>query len=185
MSSLDEPAARITKESTQSALQFFQDAAFRSLLSFEKLEKNEQDRIFNELTVGALALSLLMLKTLESVVQEGSHKNFLKILHARIPKQYAEMLSGSGISEKNILLWEKLIALRTQEYKEEYEQHRQQLLQATEKNPWIAIIAVGCTYHLRRAEPSPKDPLLKKMLDWTTECAKTIEKQLRSDLRTV
>lgn len=183
--SLDKTTQWVIKETTHSALQIFQQSEFRALLYFEKLKKNEQDRIFNELTVSALVLMLLMLSTLESIIQEGNHKNFIYILRARIPKEYADILRKSGISEKNISLWEKLIAMRYDEYQKEYSENREQLPKIEENNPWTVVVAVGCMANLRRGKLLPHDPLSQKLLGWMKSLAATLEKHILQVLRSI
>ncbi len=95
--------------------ELFQNAPFRREAGFEKIDQVEQDRIFNELVVAYLVLTMLLLEAPDLRVAPD-FRGYLKNLNQQIPKAYVDHLKTLGVEAGYLKDWEKLIALRYEEY---------------------------------------------------------------------
>jgi len=155
------------------AHRFFRDKSVRALLDFEKLEQMEQDRIFNELVITNLLLSVLMLDTVAELTS-GSKRDFCRDVSETLFYAYPRELARMGIDEEHVDLWNKLMKMRYDEYRED-ERRWKKRPDPRMQNPWRTVLAVGGLDHLRRGKTSPEDPLFPKMIEWLAESAMQTE----------
>ena len=111
----DATAAVLVHAAAGSAFHLFHDKQFQQLAGFEQLSQAEQDRIFNELVVASVVLIMLVLEAPDLRVA-GEFRNYLSDLNKRIPKAHVDHLKTLGVETQHLRDWEKLIAMRYEEY---------------------------------------------------------------------
>ncbi|MEK7211119.1 MAG: hypothetical protein AAB731_00630 [Patescibacteria group bacterium] len=171
--SVERATSRIMWSGLKSAHKFFRDQGVRELLNFEKLKQTEQDRIFNELVVTNLLLFVLMLDTVAELTG-GYRRDFCRDLSETLFYAYPRELARMGVGEEHVDLWNKLMKMRYDEYRED-ERRWKKRPDPRMQNPWRTVLAVGGLDHLRRGKTSPDDPLFPKMIEWLAESAMLME----------
>lgn len=173
--STEEAAEKIVKKIANSSFKFFKDKKVRKMLNFSEIDQIEQDRIFNELVVSGLSMAILMAETAYDLI-ESERSIVFKKLGEGLQIKYPNWLGQLGVEKEYLDLWTKLIKMRRDEYRKDFEKYRKQLADPGKVNPWIGIIAAGSLNHLRRGKVLPKDPLFKHLLTWLELLAIEIEK---------
>lgn len=173
----DKTAAVLVRAAGGSAFQLFQDRQFRRLAGFERLSQTEQDRIFNELVVASVVLIMLVLEAPDLRVAAEFRRYFSDLIK-KIPKAHIDYLKRSGVETKYLRDWEKLIAMRYEEYARDRHEVRAAAMQieSTEKRldldnlskiqmlvP-VQAVAIGCHHHICRGNTRGQDELFKLTL---------------------
>ena len=174
----NETAAALVQAAAGLAFQLFQDKQFRRLANFEQLSQIEQDRIFNELVVAFIVLIMLVLEAPDLRVAT-EFRGFISDLNKKIPQAHLDYLRSSGVETKHLLTWDKLIAMRYEEYARDRHDVRAAAMQieSSEKKldlddlskiqmlvP-IQTVAIGCHHHICRGNTKGRDDLFKLMLN--------------------
>ena len=115
------------------AFNFFRDEKFRELAGFARLSEEEQNRIFNELTVTNLVMALLLLEQIAREDDGEDKKNYLRALRDGLPDNFIAYLGEQGIPGELAEIWKKLIDLRRDEYAENMTVYRQELFSHGDK----------------------------------------------------
>ena len=170
-------AANLAQAAPGAAFQLFSDAQFRRLAGFEQLSQTEQDRIFNELVLAYLVLMMLVLEAPDLRVPEEG-RGYLRELNKRIPGAYVDYLRASGIENEHLRDWDRLIAMRYEEYARDRHSVRAAAMQieSAEKDldlndlsniqlvlP-VQAVAIGCHAHICRGRTDGRDELFKATL---------------------
>ena len=170
-------AAPLTQAAAQSAFGLFREKEFRRLASLERLSQTEQDRIFNELMVAFLVLNMLLLEAPDLKVEKES-RDYLATVGKTILKAHVEHLKTLGVEADHLRDWEKLIAIRYEEYARDRHDVRAAAmeLESAEKKldlhdlakiqllvP-LQAVAIGCHHHICRGETKGLDELFKLTL---------------------
>jgi hypothetical protein len=170
-------ATALSQASAHSAFELFQNTSFRRQAGFEKIDQIEQDRIFNELVVAYLVLTMLLLEAPDLRVA-SDFRGYLKNLNQQIPKAYVDHLKTLGVEAGYLEDWEKLIALRYEEYARDRIEVRTAAMQleSTEKPldledlskiqllvP-VQAVAIGCHHHICRGNTDGRVDLFKLLL---------------------
>ncbi len=158
-------SGRLLSQVTHAAWDIFRSPELRRLMTFEKIDQTEQDRIFNELVVCGLTLVLLSLETVTRMVEDDA-KVFTQSLRQDLSIAYARQLGQLGIAKKYQRLWNRLVEMRCDEYREDWLEYRAQLPDPEHANPWPKVIAIGGLHHLRRGKTSPQDPMFSQLIAW-------------------
>ncbi len=170
-------AAGLVKAAAGSAFQLFRDKQFRLLADFEQLSQTEQDRIFNELVVASVVLIMLVLEAPDLRVA-GEFRGYMADLKERIPKAHVDLLRGLGVEAKHRRDWEKLIAMRYEEYARDRHDVRAAAMQLESSNKVLDLddlskiqmlvpvqaVAIGCHHHICRGKTEGRDELFKLTL---------------------
>ena len=170
-------AEALSQACAHSAFELFQNAPFRREAGFDKINQVEQDRIFNELVVAYLVLTMLLLEAPDLRVAPD-FRGYFKNLNQQIPKAYVDHLKTLGVESGYLKDWEKLIALRYEEYARDRHEVRAAAMQleSTEKPldleglskiqllvP-VQAVAIGCHHHICRGDTEGRDDLFKLLL---------------------
>jgi hypothetical protein len=170
-------AAALAQAAAGTAFQLFRDKQFRRLAGLEQLSQTEQDRIFNELVVACVVLIMLVLEAPDLRVA-GEFRHYLSDLNTRIPKAYVDHLRTLGVETKHLRDWEKLIAMRYEEYARDRHDVRAAAMkiESSEKAldfddlskiqmlvP-VQAVAIGCHHHICRGDTEGRDDLFKLTL---------------------
>lgn len=173
----DATAAALAEAAAHDAFRLFRDTHFRRWARFDSLSQGEQDRIFNELVVADLVLIMLILEA-PDLRAPGEFREYLLDLHRRIPKAYVGQLKALGVAREHLGDWEKLIAMRHEEYARDRHGVRAAAmeLESSEKGldldglsriqllvP-VQAVAIGCHSHVCRGETDGCDELFKSIL---------------------
>lgn len=173
----DATGAALAQRASGSAFHLFSDGQFRRLAGFWDLSQTEQDRIFNELVIAYLVLIMLVLEAPDLRIG-GEFHDYLMGLNKRIPKAYVDHLRNLGVDTKYLRDWEKLIAMRYEEYARDRHDVRAAAMQieSSEKNldldslskiqmlvP-VQTVAIGCHHHICRGDINGHDELFKLTL---------------------
>jgi hypothetical protein len=115
--STKEFAKRLARETViLKSYSFWKDSQFREAIKFLELGNKEQDIIFNELQVVALAYVLLFLED-----KAASDKSPDRVMYANVAEYlvpgFLELMEETDISSGHLALWEKLIDSRIREYR--------------------------------------------------------------------
>lgn len=170
----DEIAKRLTEKIAGESFKLFREPQFHELVNYEKLQKEEQDRIFNEIVLTGLALAILMFGYLEEYTKNERAKQFYAELQMEMESYYSNWLKELGTPTEFTELWKKLIKMRTDEYRRDYKEHQKELEKDWKKNPWVFVATIGGYHHIRRGKGKPEDPLFKFFLKWVIKIANDI-----------
>ncbi len=179
-------AAALARAAAHQAFELFTNREFRLSARFDALDRVEQDRIFNELVVAHLVLIMLVLEAPDLRVPPGIRDHLAK-LQELVPKAYVDNLRALGVENEHLLMWEKLISLRYDEYAKDRHDVRSTAmhLEAQEKTldlddlsriqllvP-VQAVAIGCHHHVCRGETDGRDELftltLQALARFTTD----------------
>lgn len=170
-------AAGLSQAAASSAYELFSDKEFRRLAGLELLSQVEQDRIFNELVVAFLVLIMLLLDAPDLHVSREL-RNYLADLNKRISEAYVENLKTLGIESNHLRDWEKLVAMRYEEYARDKHEVRAAAMriESGEKSldldalskiqllvP-VQAVSIGCHHHICRGNTDDQDDLFKQIL---------------------
>jgi hypothetical protein len=173
----DATAAGLAQTAAGAAFQLFREKQFRRLAGFEQLSQVEQDRIFNELVVAFIVLIMLLLEAPDLRVA-GESRDYLAGLIKSVPKAHLNHLRTLGVETNHLRDWEKLMAMRYEEYVRDRHEVRAAAMQleSAEKNldlddlskiqllvP-IQAVAIGCHHHICRGDTEGRDDLFKLTL---------------------
>jgi len=153
------------------------DKQFRRLGNFEQLSQTEQDRIFNELVIASLVLIMLVLEAPDLRVAR-EFRDYLADLNKKIPKAYVDQLRTLGIKTRHLRDWEKLIAMRYEEYARDRHDVRAAAMQIESSQKVLDLddlskiqmlvpvqaVAIGCHHHICRGDTEGRDDLFKLTL---------------------
>jgi len=173
----DSTAAALAQAAAGSAFHLFRDKQFRRLANFEKLSQTEQDRIFNELVVASVVLIMLILEAPDLRVA-GEFRDYFADLNKRVPKAHIDHLRTLGIETKHLRDWEKLIAMRYEEYARDRHDVRAAAMRIESSQKGLDLddlskiqmlvpvqaVAIGCHHHICRANTENQDDLFKLTL---------------------
>lgn len=173
----DAAAAGLAQFAGGSAFHLFRDKQFRRLAGIEQLPQTEQDRIFNELVVASVVLIMLLLEAPDLRVA-GESQSYLAGLNKRIPKAHVDHLRSLGVEANHLRDWEKLIAMRYEEYARDRHDVRAAAMQIESSNKRLDLddlskiqmlvpvqaVAIGCHRHICRGETEGQDDLFKLTL---------------------
>jgi len=170
-------AAGLAQTAAGAAFHLFREKQFRRLAGFEQLSQVEQDRIFNELVVAFVVLIMLLLEAPDLRVA-GESRDYLAGLIKSVPKAHVNHLRTLGVETNHLRDWEKLMALRYEEYARDRHDVRAAAMQleSAEKSldlddlskiqllvP-VQAVAIGCHHHICRGDTAGRDELFKLTL---------------------
>jgi hypothetical protein len=173
----DATATGLAQTAAGAAFQLFREKQFRRLAGFEQLSQVEQDRIFNELVVAFVVLIMLLLEAPDLRVA-GDSRDYLAGLNKSVPKAHLNHLRTLGVETNHLRDWEKLMALRYEEYARDRHDVRAATMQleSAEKSldlddlskiqllvP-VQAVAIGCHHHICRGDTAGRDELFKLTL---------------------
>jgi len=173
----DATAAALDQAAASYAFQLFSDKEFRQLLSFDRLSQVEQDRIFNELVVAYVVLVILVLEAPDLRVPD-EFRGYLVGLNEKIPKAHLDYLRTLGVDTEHLRDWEKLIAMRYDEYAKDRHEVRAAAMKIESSEKVLDLddlskiqmivpvqaVAIGCHHHVCRGDTRGHDDLFKLTL---------------------
>jgi hypothetical protein len=174
----DQTAGALVRAAAGLAFQLFQDKQFRRLALFEQLAQVEQDRIFNELVVAYIVLIMLILEAPDLRVA-AEFRGFISDLNKKIPKAHLDYLRSSGVENQHLETWDKLIAMRYEEYARDRHEVRAAAMQIESSEKRLDLhdlskiqalvpvqtVAIGSHHHICRGETKGRDDLFKLILN--------------------
>ncbi len=173
----DATAAALAQGAAGFAFHLFRDEQFRRLAGFEQLSQTEQDRIFNEMVVAHVVLIMLALEAPDLRIASEFH-DYLAGLNKRIPKAYVDHLRNLGVETRHLRDWEKLIAMRHEEYSRDRHDVRAAAMQVESSGKNLDLdslskiqmlvpvqaVAIGCHHHVCRGDTKGHDEVFKLTL---------------------
>ena len=137
----------------------------------------EQDRIFNELVVAFVVLIMLLLEAPDLRV-DSDLRGYLTALNKAIPKTHVEHLRSLGLQTEHLRDWEKLIAMRYEEYARDRHDVRAAAMQIESAEKELDLkdlskiqmlvpvqaVAIGCHHHICRGNTTGLDEVFKLTL---------------------
>jgi hypothetical protein len=174
---VDTTAAGLVQAAAGSAFHLFRDKQFRRLAGIEQLSQTEQDRVFNELVVAFVVLIMLLLEAPDLRVS-GEFRAYLAGLNKTIPKAHVDHLRTLGVETNHLRDWEKLIAMRYEEYARDRHDVRAAAMQIESSEKGLDLddlskiqmlvpiqaVAIGCHHHICRGDTEGQDDLFKVTL---------------------
>ncbi len=173
----DTTAAALDQAAASYAFQLFSDKEFRRLLSFDRLSQVEQDRVFNELVVAYVVLVILVLEAPDLRVPD-EFRGYLVDLNEKIPKAHLDYLRTLGVETEHLRDWQKLIAMRYDEYAKDRHEVRAAAMKIESSEKVLDLddlskiqmlvpvqaVAIGCHHHVCRGDTRGHDDLFKLTL---------------------
>jgi hypothetical protein len=170
-------AAGLSQAAAVSAYELSCDKEFRRMADLERLSQVEQDRIFNELVVAFLVLIMLLLEAPDLRVPREL-RNYLADLNKRISEAYVDHLKTLGVETHHLRDWEKLIAMRFDEYARDRHEVRGAAMQMESAKKGLDLdglsriqllvplqaVSIGCHHHICRGNTAGRDDLFKQIL---------------------
>lgn len=174
----DATAAGLARAATSAAFELCRDKRFRRLAAIEQLNQAERDRIVNELVVTTLVLVMLLLEAPDLRVA-GDFQRYLADLSKKVPTAFLDYLETLGIETNALQDWEKLIAMRYEEYARDRHGVRAAAMQIESAERGLDLdglsriqmlvplqaVALGCHDHICRGDMEGRDDLFKLTLD--------------------
>lgn len=171
MKAADTIAKEITNKIAASSFKLFRDRKFRRLAELEKFDQTEQDRIFNEIVISGLALSILFFRTM----MEKQKDNYFYEVETELFSAYGNILKEIGAQKKDADLFKTVIKMRVDEYQKQYIKYKKHL--PSEKAVvWPFVVAIGGYDHITRGKGKPEDPLYMIFFEWIKKMFKMILK---------
>ena len=170
-----EGAKKITELISSASFFLFRDKKFRQLTKFETFDQTEQDRMFNEIVVSGIAMSILMFETVAELTS-GDWRQFYYELKTEMESYYGNWLRELGVEEELASLWKSLIQMRVDQYKRDYEENKDQIPGPVASNPWGLVVAIGGSNHIMRGEGP--DEFYKMFLSWMANLSTKITNSL-------
>ena len=174
----DVTAAGLARAAVGAAFELCRDKRFRRLAAIEQLNQPEQDRIVNELVVASLVLIMLLLEAPDLRVA-GDFQRYLADMSKKVPRAFLDYLGNLGIGTNPLQDWEKLIAMRYEEYARDRHGVRAAAMQIESAERGLdldglsriqmlvplQVVAIGCHDHICRGDMEGRDDLFKLTLD--------------------
>ena len=174
----DTTAAGLARAAVGAAFELCRDKRFRRLAAIEQSNQAEQDRIVNELVVAALVLIMLLLEAPDLRVA-GDFQRYLAGLNKIVPMAFLDYLRTLGVETNPLQDWEKLIAMRYEEYARDRHGVRAAAMQIESAERGLDLdglsriqmlvplqaVALGCHDHICRGDMEGRDDLFKLTLD--------------------
>jgi hypothetical protein len=173
----DATAAGLVQVAAHQAFGLFHEKEFRRLANFDILSQVEQDRVFNELVVAYVVLTILVMEAPDLRVPR-EFRDYLIDLKEKIPKAHTDYLRSLGVETEHLRDWEKLIDLRYEEYAKDRHEVRAAAMQIESAEKALDLedlskiqmlvpvqaVAIGCHHHICRGETGGRDDLFKLTL---------------------
>lgn len=173
----DVTAAGLAQAAAGAAFRLFREKQFRRSAGIEQLSQVEQDRIFNELVVAFVVLIMLLLEAPDLRVAR-EFRDYLAGLQKTIPTAHVNHLRSLGVERKHLRDWEKLIAMRYEEYARDRHDVRAAAMQMESAEKGLDLddlskiqmlvpvqaVAIGCHHHICRGDTKGQDELFKLTL---------------------
>jgi len=174
----DATAAGLARAAAGAAFELFRDKRFRRLAALEQLDQAEQDRIVNELVVASLVLIMLLLEAPDLRVA-GDFQRYFAGLSKKVPRAFLDYLATLGVETNPLQDWEKLIAMRYEEYARDRHSVRAAAMQIESAERGLDLdglsriqmlvplqaVALGCHDHICRGDMEGRNDLFKLTLD--------------------
>jgi len=174
----DATVAGLARAAASAAFELCRDKRFRRLAALEQLDQAEQDRIVNELVVSSLVLTMLLLEAPDLRVA-GDFQRYLADMSKKVPGAFLDYLGNLGIGTNPLQDWEKLIAMRYEEYARDRHGVRAAAMQIESAERGLDLdglsriqmlvplqaVALGCHDHICRGDMEGRDDLFKLTLD--------------------
>jgi hypothetical protein len=161
----EEIATAIEEEILGSAFGTFSDKTFRRLSGFSNVPQMEHDRIFHEVILAPMTLSMLTLVAPDLRVAENRISLYREVQRI-LPMTHTALLSGYGIEPPHLVNWDTLASLRFEEYKAGQEKVREAALSVEQKSGPVTpkilgeiqmivpvqAVAIGVHHHIVRGK---------------------------------
>ncbi len=174
----DTTASGLVQAAAACAFQLFRGKPFRRLAGIEQLSQSDQDRIFNELVVALIVLIMLLIEA-PDLRGAGEFRGYLAGLSKKIPRAYMDHLRTLGVETNHLQDWERLIAMRYEEYARDRHDVRAAAMQIESAEKRLDLddlskiqmlvpvqaVAIGCHHYLCRGNTAGRDDLFKLTLN--------------------
>lgn len=181
----EEIAAGIAMLIAQEAFNKFREQEFRQPIGFEKMDQEEQDRVFNELVITGLCLLYLTLERGEKENTDQKSQDTFRQIKNNLTAGYVKTLASGGVEKQFTDLWYQLIAMRCEEYRQDYESHKK-VFSDNRENYWVHICAIGGSDHICRGKAELIEKILPQISKWCgklyIECMRSIAKELKATI---
>lgn len=172
----NEIARRMTEKTAELAFKLFRDEEFRQLNNFKEINQVEQDRIFNEIVVSGIVLTILIFENLEDKSQNKKNNQFYSEMQMELESSYGNWLRDLGSQGEHASLFKDLIKMRLKEYERDYKKFQKGVLKHTNTQfPYLFMVAIGGSTHIARSKKKLIEVILKPFTKW---CSLLTDKQL-------
>jgi len=151
---------------------------FQRLAGLDGLSQGEQDRIFNELVLGCIALIMLSFEAPDLRIASDMKGLFGEIRDA-LPGAHVRYLREVGVESRHLKDWEKLIGMRFEEYARDRHGVRAAAMQLESREKALEVgdlskiqlmvplqaVAIGMHSHICRGKTDGSDDLFKFILN--------------------
>jgi hypothetical protein len=148
-------AQNITRLVAKRSFSFFKSRKFRKLSHLDEKDQVEQDRIFNEIVISGMVLGVLMFDTAAENRTDKGMKQYFNELSLELTNSYGNWLIELGSEKKHAELFKKLIKMRSEEYRKDYEENKKEVGSVKKTNVWLPIVSTGAFFHITRGDAKP------------------------------
>ena len=159
-----------------SVYMIFQDKRFRERAHFQKLPVTEHDRIFNELHVAGICLSMFCLDVAQTIVEPESFHFWIKT-REHLLEQAQKLLMEFGVNGDNAKLFHQLVDERFREYERlakeawtiwnEEEEHFRGMPEGLKLvTSRVDAISIGTTDHILRGKEDVGGQIARRLREW-------------------
>ena len=160
----------------------FNDKEFQELLHFDKLNDKEKNSIEYELFIGGFSFGVLFFEHV-STQNEYPINEIFATLGIELNSSFGNELTKHGANEEMRDVWNTAIRKRVIEYREFYENNKDELPNEVKKSYyWQYIIADRSMDRLRKGKKDSKDLLFEKIFSWTIEISNKMFKIVNKTL---
>jgi hypothetical protein len=180
-----EIAADVAMLIAEESFKKFREQGFRDVIGFAAMDQEEQDRVFNEFVVTGLCLVYLTLERGEDENPNEKSRDTFRQIKNNLTGGYVKTLAGTGVEKEFTDLWYQLVAMRCEEYRQDYETHKEVFTDKRE-NYWVHVCAIGGSDHICRSEDPVVEKLLPQISRWCGQlyinCMRAIAKELNATI---
>lgn len=163
----------LMKETAESAGMVFNDRQFQELVRFKELTEEEQNRIFNEVQAAGIVYIILLVEN-KATSADDSRVAHWRETAEKIPVVFCQWMTELGIPQEFVKIWEKLIDLRLDEYrqgvfetgdvlKNQVSGAREDVAAAFLRMETVSILSM---LHITKGKALPGDPLKRHLMTW-------------------
>ena len=172
-------ARAITEKIANYSINLFKNDDFRRMNNFDKIDTIEQDRIFNEILVSGIAITIFIFETLGNRTNNNRVNQFYAEMKIELESSYPNWLRELGSKESDAALWKDLIKMRVDEYENDYQENRKEIQKRTKAAfAYVFVVAIGGGKHIARSKKKIMDNIFKQFLRWNTSLTDEILKIL-------
>ncbi len=175
-SKIEAKARDLVLYGSNQALFEFQNQKFHGLIKFDQQTEEDQNRLFNELTVTNIVLIMLLIDQKIRESNDSIKTEYYKELRKGIPEFYSAFIRRINIPENLAVIWDMLVIKRFDQYEQDMIAIRGEFMNQNDKTFQIVsqdnnllifqATVLGMYEHLVKGQVVKGDPLYKHLQEY-------------------